>query len=110
MTDFIDSYCFSKSDFEEDGFDEQKITMAAMKAVLPLLMDNELTAKQRACLSMFYVGGKTQTEIASVLGLSQPTVSHHIVTAKAISNKMLKYCLVAVAKANECWLKAEQSI
>lgn len=110
MTDIIDNFCFSKNEVSEDGFDEQKITMAAMKTVLPLVMENELTAKQRSCLYMFYVGGKTQTEIASALGLSQPTVSHHIVTAKAISNKTLKYCLVAVAKANECWLKAEQSI
>lgn len=110
MIDVINDFCFKDTPDDQTGFDEQKITAAAMKTVLPLLMENELTAKQRACLSMFYIGGKSQTEIAKILHLSQPTVSHHIVTAKAISNKTLKYCLIAVAKANSCWLNAEESI
>lgn len=110
MIDVIETFCFNNESDQGDGFDEQKATLSAMKAVLPLLIENELTPKQRACLTMFYISGKSQTEIAKILGLTQPTVSHHIVTAKAISNKILRYCLIAVAKANECWLKWEESI
>ncbi|MGN1124069.1 MAG: sigma factor-like helix-turn-helix DNA-binding protein, partial [Eubacterium sp.] len=91
--------------FEEDGFDEQRILVKSISSVLPLIIENELTPRQSLCLRLFYVHGKSQTEIARQLKLSQPTVSRHIAGAKAITNKCLSYCFYSVKKANEQWLK-----
>lgn len=68
-----------------------------------------LRRKLRTCLRAFYVDGKSQTEIARRLGLSQATVSYHIHAAKAAANRLLHYCQIAVAKANDCWLEAENN-
>ncbi len=107
MTDVIESCCFTPSPQAEP--DTQAVTRRALLAVLPLVMEKELSPRQRICLRAFYVDGKSQTEIARGLGLSQATVSHHIHAAKAAANRLLRYCQIAVAKANDCWLEAENN-
>lgn len=108
MIDFI-SNCFERAykNDEDDGFDEQKVMIDSMKKVLPLILKNELTERQSLCMRLFYVHGKSQREIARQLGVSQPTVCRHIVTGKAVTNKILKYCTIAVTNANDCWINAE---
>ncbi len=105
MIDFVDTYMTDANRFEEDGYDEQRILVKSISSVLPIIIENELTPRQSLCLRLFYVHGKSQTEIARQLKLSQPTVSRHIATAKAITNKCLSYCFYSVKKANEQWLK-----
>lgn len=105
MIDFVDTYMTDSNRFEEDGYDEQRILVKSISSVLPLIIENELTPRQSLCLRLFYVHGKSQTEIARQLKLSQPTVSRHIASAKAITNKCLSYCFYSVKKANEQWLK-----
>ncbi len=107
MIDFVDAYMQNSNiETEEiDGFDEQRILSKSVSKVLPLIIKNELTPKQSLCLRMFYIHGKTQTQIAEELKLSQPTVSRHISVAKKILNKNLGYCLYCVKQANEQWLK-----
>ena len=99
MTDMIENCCFaSPSQTEPDT-----------QTVLPMVLEQELSPRQRTCLRAFYVDGKSQTEIARRLGLSQATVSYHIHAAKAAANRLLHYCQIAVAKANDCWLEAENN-
>lgn len=105
MIDFVDEYMTDSNRFEENGYDEQRILVKAISSVLPKIIENELTPRQSLCLRLFYVHGKTQSEIARELKLSQPTVSRHITTAKNITNKCLSYCFYSVKKANEQWLK-----
>lgn len=107
MKDFLEECVADRDFFEDDSDDEQKILSKALSLVLPKIIENELTPRQSICLRLFYVHGKTQTEIARELKLSQPTVSRHINTARAIVNKILGYCLYSVKKANEQWLKIE---
>ncbi len=107
MIDFVESYMTDINRYEDDGFDEQRILIKSMSDVLPLIIENELTQRQSLCLRLFYVHGKSQTEIAKRLKLSQPTVCRHIASAKAIVNKCLSYCYYSVKKANEQWLKLE---
>ena len=107
MKDFLEKCVADRDFFEDDSDDEQKILSKALSRVLPKIIENELTPRQSICLRLFYVHGKTQTEIARELKLSQPTVSRHINTARAIVNKILGYCLYSVKKANEQWLKIE---
>lgn len=107
MISFIDECMQGTTLYDDDGYDEQRILMKSLSAVLPKIIENELTQKQRICLRLFYVNGKTQTEIARELKLSQPTVSRHLSTAKDITNKILGYCYYSVKKSNEQWLKLQ---
>ncbi|MGN0521144.1 MAG: RNA polymerase sigma factor [Eubacterium sp.] len=107
MIDFVDSYMRDINRFEDNPADEQKILLKSISSVLPKILEYELTDKQRLCIKLFYVQGKSQTEIARQLKLSQPTVSRHISSAKAILNKFIGYCFYSVKKANEQWLSLE---
>lgn len=107
MIDFVEAYMSDVNSYQEEGFDERKVLKNSITKVLPLILKNELTDRQSLCLRLFYVHGKSQTEIARELKLSQPTVSRHIKTAKDITNKCLTYCIYAVKQANEQWLKME---
>ena len=108
MTDLIDAYYFGNERQEED-IDSQKISRSAISSVLPLILKNDLTPRQRDCLKMKYVDELNQAEIAKRLGLSQPTVCRHIALAKNIVNNRLSYCLVAINRANNMWINWENS-
>lgn len=98
MIDFMDS--FYTADYSKiDGYDKEKAKQKALQTIMPLIMDNELTEKQSICLRYKYQNDKSQAEIASLLKLSQPTVSRHISTAKDTMNNSLKYCYIAVSAA-----------
>lgn len=98
MIDFIDGYYTTRDPKTLDGYDRERAQQTAVGAVLDLIMKNELTQRQNMCLRYKYINHKTQSEIADILKLSQPTVSRHISTAKDIVNKNLKYCYVALSK------------
>ena len=98
MIDFMES--FYRTDYSQlDGYDKEKAKQKAFQAVVPLIMNNELTQKQSVCLRYKYINNKNQAEIAEILQLSQPTVSRHISTAKEIMNNSLQYCYIALTKA-----------
>ncbi len=109
MTDIIENYFSDKNQFEPAEIDSQKISKAAISSVLPLILKNDLTDRQRICLKMKYVNGMSQIEIAKKLHLSQPTVSRHIFYAKEIVNNRLSYCLLAINKTNSLWIELENS-
>lgn len=52
-----------------------------MKKMLCKAMKNQLTDRQRSCLSMYYFDGLKMWEIGEALGLSTSTVSRHIAAA-----------------------------
>lgn len=97
--DFIDELYNGYSYEKTDGYDREKARRSALKKVLPYIMKNELTERQRVCLLYRYSGKMSQGEIAELLNLSQPTVSRHINTAKDIVNGELRYCYFAVSSA-----------
>ena len=49
-----------------------------VKPVVFDLLDQELTRRQREVVTLYYVHGKTQEDIATILDLSQSTVSRHL--------------------------------
>lgn len=106
--DFIENFYYSEDDYYSD-IDSQTISKKAISTVLPLIMKNDLTERQRSCLKLKYVNNLNQAEIAGRLNLSQPTVCRHISTAKSIVNNRLAYCLAAVNKANKMWIEFENS-
>ena len=106
--DFIENFYYSDDKYYSD-IDEQKISRNAISSVLPLIMQNDLTERQRSCLTLKYINNLNQSEIAGKLHLSQPTVCRHISTAKDIVNNRLAYCLAALNKANKMWIEFENS-
>lgn len=105
MISFAEEYMSNTADYDDEGYDEQKILINSISSVLPKIIENELTQKQKICFELFYIRHKTQTEIASMLKLSQPTVSRHIKSAAKIVNKIGNYCFYSVKKANSQWLE-----
>lgn len=98
VIDFIDTFYYEKIHTCNEGYDKERAKQKAFSLVLPLIMENELTQKQNICLRYKYINKKSQSEIAEMLKLSQPTVSRHISTAKSIVNNNLKYCYMALSK------------
>lgn len=108
MMDLIDAYYFGDN-CPRDDIDAQRVSRSAISSVLPLILKNDLTDRQRDCLKMKYVDELNQAEIAERLKLSQPTVCRHIALAKSIVNNRLSYCLVALNRANNMWINWENS-
>ena len=108
MIDLIDTY-YSGNDHSSGDLDSQKVSRSAISSVLPLILKNDLTKRQRDCLKMRYVDELNQAEIAKRLNLSQPTVCRHIAIAKNIVNNRLSYCLVVLNRANNMWINWENS-
>lgn len=98
MIDFMESFYY-KDYSALDGYDREKAKQKAFATIVPLIMKNELTPKQSACIRYKYINNKTQAEIADLLKISQPTVSRHISSAKEIMNNSLQYCYIALTKA-----------
>ncbi len=92
--DYLDNYYYKLNNNDEN--DTQRAARKAIGAILPALFENELTKKQEMCLKYKYIYGKTQSEIAKLLKVSQPTVSRHIARGKSIVNDKLKYCSAAI--------------
>ncbi len=55
----------------EDFFQE-------VRPVVMQLIDSQLTQRQREVITLYYVYGKTQQDIAVILDLAQSTVSRHL--------------------------------
>ncbi len=110
MTDIIETF-YGCEDNALKGIDadSQKISRRAISSVLPLILKNDLTEKQRICLKLKYTDNLNQTEIARRLRISQPTVCRHLTSAKEIVNNRLSYCLVVLNRANKMWIDYENS-
>lgn len=96
--DLIEMYYYSPA-ADAAGITFSEAKRKAFAHTLPKIMENELTERQRVCIRLKYVNNLTQKEIAKKLGISQPSVSRHIVSAKSIVNDRLKYCYIALSKA-----------
>ena len=54
MIDFVEEYMTDINNYEDNGFDEQRILIKAMSKVLPMIIKNELTERQSHRLRMIY--------------------------------------------------------
>lgn len=71
---FFDYYC--------SNMGESSSGRIRMKKILKKAIKEELTEKQRLCITSYYLESKTIRTIASELGLSPSTVCRHIQNAK----------------------------
>ena len=68
---------FETSEDQERRYAFQSF-FAKVKPVVFDLLDSELTRRQREVVTLYYFHGKTQEDIATILDLSQSTVSRHL--------------------------------
>ena len=59
--------------------------------LLRLAIQNELTERQRACLTLYYIEGHTMQEIAELLGTTRGNVSKRIKNAVERLRRALRY-------------------
>lgn len=84
-----DKYMFSKSN---------SAAIEGLRYVLPVIIENELTSKQRECVRMKYFEHKTQQEIAQSMNVSQGAVSRCLNAARKTINRYLRYALLSANK------------
>lgn len=88
---------------EADGFpfagENNQATLAAVKAVLPFFMKQELNPMEQQCTNLYYVKELAQRQVAEQLGISQSTVSRNLKKARRKLARYLSYALLAAEKA-----------
>ena len=62
-----------------------------MRAILRRAFRHELTERQRACMTLYYLEGMKMKDIAEAMELSKSTVSRHIKWATAKLKKIADY-------------------
>lgn len=107
MIDFIQLFCGENDENFDFDVDTQKITREAIRVALNLIMKYELSEQQQRCIKLKFEEQMTQCEIARTLHISQPTVCRHLAVATHTIYNHLKYCAVALQKANKLWLEWE---
>lgn len=95
---YIEQFSMSKS--MEGKYDDNSANIEAIRYVMPIIIENELTEKQKACFKMKFFENMTQEEIAKKLNLTQPTISKSINSAKKSVRKYLHYSLLAAKKTS----------
>ncbi len=101
MAGFIEEICAAPLPAESTSVNYKSISKQAIKQVLPIIIEQDLTERQRICIEKRFYEGKTQHEIADELLLSQPTVSRHIKTAQEVIRNRLYYCNAALERAEK---------
>lgn len=74
-----------------DGESTNSAEILRMTRFLKKAIREELTEKQRTCITMFLIEGKRQNEIAETLGVNSSTVCRHISAAKRKLVHTIKY-------------------
>ncbi len=83
--DVVENYIY-KEEVKEDVNNGKR-----RKMLIGLVAKNELSQRQKVCISMYYADNIKMSEIAKELGITKSTVSKHIKKAKLRIEKYLKY-------------------
>lgn len=78
-------------DFENGSSNEYNIKQ--IRRVLPRVIDEKLTLRQRQCVQMYYFKKLNMQEIGEVLGIDRTTVSRNLSRARKRIRTSLEYLL-----------------
>lgn len=81
----LSELAFSES--RDEAFEKRE----KIKKIMRKIVQNDLTARQREIIVLYYYKGKGVSEIAEILNLSVSTVSRTIKAARARIYKYMKY-------------------
>ncbi|MEE2675133.1 MAG: sigma-70 family RNA polymerase sigma factor [Myxococcota bacterium] len=65
-------------DEDEQGVDDKAELRRQAVALLALVIQTQLSSRQREIVNLYFYGGKTQAEIAEILGISQQVISKQL--------------------------------
>lgn len=97
MIDFINKYRMHENLVQDDE-EKSIIVRSVFDKIIPIILENELTSRQKNCIELSYFKDMSQREIAENLGVTQPTVSRHIRDGVSIVNRHLSYCYFSVVQ------------
>ncbi len=80
-------------------------TIGILKNMIPVILEKELTDRQRECIELAYFKNMSQRQVAKKLGFTQPTVKKHIDSGCERMKNILKYCFYAAEKAETFYLE-----
>lgn len=86
--------------YQETTADTNYACVETIRYLLPIVIERELTGSQQLCMQLHYLEHRNQTEIARLLGITQPTVSRKLKTARKKVEKYLDYSLMAANKTS----------
>lgn len=95
MTDYIEEYILFVNNPEMSLVKAKSVRFSIINYMMHRVIENDLPSKQKECIRL-YLDSYTQKEIASKLGIRQPTVCRHITNAKSKINIQLNRCFKAV--------------
>lgn len=82
-------YQYFKNDTSSNEYYESR--KAELLRVIRLVINNELTEKQRECVLLVKADGMKQRDVAKTLGISDSTVSRHLKAAQKKFDAALVY-------------------
>lgn len=92
LHDFIEEEkAFQEYINDNESFGNNNEELFRVAKIIMLIMQNELTDKQKECFYKYVIEGKKMKEIAKEIGKCIPTVSRHIKSAKQNVLKYIKY-------------------
>ena len=80
-------------------------TIGILKNMIPVILEKELTDRQRECIELAYFKNMSQRQVAKKLGLTQPTVKKNIDSGCERMKNILKYCFYVAEKAETFYLE-----
>ncbi|WP_040195831.1 sigma-70 family RNA polymerase sigma factor [Candidatus Soleaferrea massiliensis] len=86
--DVVSAYTKISSYDQDSEVKREQIIRTVKQAI-----QNELTERQRDCLTLYYFGNQTVEEIAQRYHLNRSTVSRHLKSARLRLKRVLQYYL-----------------
>ena len=86
--DLLENRIASAADTSEENEDRKRLLRTLGKAA-----EGELTPRQKECVRHYYGEGKTEQEIAELLGVQRPAVCKHLKKARERLRRVLSYSL-----------------
>lgn len=77
------------NDFEEISTNVHRVNAA--KQALKTALRDELTDRQRECVTLYYFNGMTEEQTANELGITKSTVCRHLQKAKRRLYRVVRY-------------------
>lgn len=91
IMNFDDKNCDLIAYSRFSSYGSNKADIEKMKHILLKALSEDLTTRQRQCITLYFYDNMKMKEIARVLSLSPSTVTRHIKAAKRRLQKVAKY-------------------
>ena len=85
----ISNILFSECDFYDEKYDEK----TKLRRIILKIINNELTARQKEVIMLYYYKNMKIEQIAEATGVSHQSISKTLSRARVKISNILKYCI-----------------